>query len=142
MDKTTLNHPRISSKEKKCTKSKQSLITGNEDAAINFTSNGKVTLFLTPHGNRNQAFPTMATPWNVTNNATNFEPHCLSHHLYLAITMTDRLYNVNPEFWTCDSFVYDILDFLSDIRLALLLGEDLTNILFPPFDPLKTIDHR
>jgi hypothetical protein len=56
--------------------------------------------------------------------------------------MTDQLYNINPEFWTCDSFVYDILDFLSDIRLALLLGEDLMNILYPPFDPLKTIDYR
>jgi hypothetical protein len=51
----------------------------------------------------------------------------------------DRQYNVNWEFRDCDVIVYEILDFLSDIRLALLLGLDLTNILSPPFDPFKTI---
>jgi hypothetical protein len=51
----------------------------------------------------------------------------------------DRLYNVNPEFWNCDNIIYEILDFLSDIRLALLLEEDLTHILYPPFDPFRTI---
>jgi hypothetical protein len=49
---------------------------------------------------------------------------------------------VDLEFWECDNIVYEILDFLSDIRLALLLGEDLTPILYPPFDPFKTIGKR
>jgi hypothetical protein len=51
----------------------------------------------------------------------------------------DRQYNVNWEFRDCDNIVYEILDFLSDIRLAILLEEDLTNILSPPFDSFTTI---
>jgi hypothetical protein len=51
----------------------------------------------------------------------------------------DRTYTITPEFWTCVCHVEDILDFLSDIRLAILLGEDLTKLLNPPFDPFKTI---
>jgi hypothetical protein len=53
--------------------------------------------------------------------------------------MPDRLYNVNLEFWTCSNIVENILDFLSSIRLKLLLGEDLTDLLYPPFDPFETI---
>jgi len=51
----------------------------------------------------------------------------------------DQQYNVNWELCECLELVYEILDFLDDIRLALELGEDLTNILHPPFDPFKTI---
>jgi hypothetical protein len=50
----------------------------------------------------------------------------------------DRMNNVTPEFLTCVYLVEDILDSLDDIKLAILLGEDLTKLLDPPFDPLKT----
>jgi hypothetical protein len=58
----------------------------------------------------------------------------------LTTTMTDdQIYNVTPEFLTCVYLVEDILDFLDDIKLANLLGEDLTKFLNPSFDPFKTI---
>jgi hypothetical protein len=51
----------------------------------------------------------------------------------------DQLYNVNWEVWECIDLIYEILDFLDDIKLAILLGLDLTPILYPPFDPHRTI---
>jgi len=51
----------------------------------------------------------------------------------------DQTYNVNWEFYECLDLVYEILDFLDDIRLALELDEDLGLLVHPPFDPFKTI---
>jgi hypothetical protein len=51
----------------------------------------------------------------------------------------EQQFNVNWESWECIDRIYEILDFLSDIRLALLLGLDLAPILNPPFDPFKTV---
>jgi hypothetical protein len=38
----------------------------------------------------------------------------------------------------CLEVLYEILEDLEDIRIALERGQDLTLILNPPFDPLKT----
>jgi hypothetical protein len=51
----------------------------------------------------------------------------------------NQQYNVNWEIIDCLEIVYDILDFLEDIRIALCEEEDLSLILSPPFDPFKTI---
>ena len=48
------------------------MVTGNRDEDINITSNGRVILFPTPHGNRNMHFPMMAKYWLTTKNATTF----------------------------------------------------------------------
>ena len=48
-------------------------------------------------------------------------------------------YNVNEEL--CDSLtiVYEILMELEDIKDGLKKGKSITHILYPPFDPFKTI---
>ena len=51
----------------------------------------------------------------------------------------EQPYNVDWEFCECLDLVYDILDLLNDIKLALELDEDITALFHPPFDPLKTI---
>ena len=51
----------------------------------------------------------------------------------------DQTYNVNWELCECLKLVYEILDFLEDIKLALELQEDIIALLNPPFDPLQTI---
>jgi hypothetical protein len=51
----------------------------------------------------------------------------------------DPQFNVNWELVDCLEIVYEILDDLEDIRIALVKGKDLSHILFPPFDPFKTI---
>jgi hypothetical protein len=51
----------------------------------------------------------------------------------------DQDYNVNWELCECLELVYEILDFLDDIRLALELREDIASLLNPPFDPFRTI---
>ena len=48
------------------------VVTGNRDEDINITSNGRVILFLMPHGNWNMHFPMMAKYWLTTKNATTF----------------------------------------------------------------------
>jgi hypothetical protein len=48
-------------------------------------------------------------------------------------------FNVNWEFAYCLDHLYDILDVLEDIRIALVEGKDPSHILSPPFDPFKTI---
>ena len=48
----------------------------------------------------------------------------------------DQTYNVNWELCECLELVYEILDFLEDIKLALELQEDIIALLNPPFDPL------
>jgi hypothetical protein len=51
----------------------------------------------------------------------------------------DQVYNVNWELCECLELVYEILDSLDDIRLALELREDIITLLNPPFDPFRTI---
>jgi hypothetical protein len=46
----------------------------------------------------------------------------------------DQTYNVNWELYECLELLYEILDFLEDINLALELGEDIDTLLYPPFD--------
>jgi hypothetical protein len=51
----------------------------------------------------------------------------------------DKRYNIN---WEAIEFIDMISEFrrdLRNIRIALEEGKDLSPILFPPFDPLKTI---
>jgi hypothetical protein len=50
----------------------------------------------------------------------------------------NQTYNVNWELCECLELVYEILDFLDDIRLALELEEEIMTLLHPPFDPFKT----
>jgi len=50
-----------------------------------------------------------------------------------------QTYNVNWELCECLELVYEVLDLLQDIKLALELDEDITTLLNPPFDPLRTI---
>lgn len=51
----------------------------------------------------------------------------------------DQTYNVNWELCECLELVYEILEDLKDIRLALSKGKEITDILHPKFDPLQTI---
>lgn len=51
----------------------------------------------------------------------------------------DQTYNVNPELCECLTTVYEILGDLGDIKLALKKGKEITDILHPKFDPLRTI---
>jgi len=51
----------------------------------------------------------------------------------------DSQFNVNWELIDCLEIVWEILNDLEDIRIALVEGKDLSHILFPPFDPFRTI---
>jgi len=51
----------------------------------------------------------------------------------------DQKYNVNWELVECLELLYDILEALEDIIYDLETGKTITDILAPPFDPLKTI---
>ena len=53
----------------------------------------------------------------------------------------DQTYNVEPPFYSCLELVYEILEDLEDIRIALEKGRDPSFFLFPNlgFDPFKTI---
>jgi hypothetical protein len=51
----------------------------------------------------------------------------------------DQQYNVNLELIDCLEIVYEILDNLEDIKIALWKKKDPSHILSPPFDPFKTI---
>jgi hypothetical protein len=48
-------------------------------------------------------------------------------------------FNVNWEIIEMLEIVYEVIDDLEDIRIALSEGKDPSCILFPPFDPFKTI---
>jgi hypothetical protein len=48
-------------------------------------------------------------------------------------------YNVNWELCECLEVVYEILEELEDIITGLEKGKSITDILHPPFNPLKTI---
>jgi hypothetical protein len=47
--------------------------------------------------------------------------------------------NVDRELFECLEVLYEILIVLEDIRKDLRNGKTITQILHPPFDPLKTI---
>jgi hypothetical protein len=51
----------------------------------------------------------------------------------------DRQHNVNWELAECLEILYEILDNLEDIRIALAEGKNPPFFLFPPFDPFRTI---
>ena len=51
----------------------------------------------------------------------------------------DQTYNVDWEICECLELMYKILDSLDDIKLALERGKEITDILYPQFDPFKTI---
>ena len=51
----------------------------------------------------------------------------------------DAKYNINKEMDDYLEVIYEILIDLDDIKDALERGISITNILFPPFDPFKTI---
>ena len=46
-------------------------------------------------------------------------------------------YNMDEKLLDCLEIIYDLINFLDDIRLA--LEKDLTPIIHQPFDPFKTI---
>ena len=48
-------------------------------------------------------------------------------------------YNVDEELLDCLEIIYDLINFLDNIRLALETEKDLTPIIHRPFDPFKTI---
>ena len=48
-------------------------------------------------------------------------------------------YNVDEELLDCLEIIYDLIDFLDDIRLVLETEKDLTPIIHRPFNPFKTI---
>ena len=51
----------------------------------------------------------------------------------------DQQYNLNWEIVACLEIVYEILDNLEDIEIALWKKKDISHILSPPFYPFKTI---
>ena len=48
-------------------------------------------------------------------------------------------YNVNWELCMSLEFLYEILEWFEDIRIGLEMGESITDLLDPHFDPFKTI---
>ena len=51
----------------------------------------------------------------------------------------DRKYNLEEETVNALEIVYEILNEVWDIRLDLENGRSIMEILYPPFDPFKTI---
>ena len=49
-------------------------------------------------------------------------------------------YNMDKELLDCLEIIYNLIDFLDDIRLALEMEKDLIPIIHQPFDPFKTIE--
>ena len=87
--------------------------------------NGGVILFLTPHGSQTMHFPMMAKYWLTTKNTTTFNfilsP---SRHMF-----PYQQYNIDEELLDCLEFIYNLIDFLDDIRLALEMEKDLIPII-------------
>ena len=48
-------------------------------------------------------------------------------------------YNINWELFMGLEVLYGILEWLEDIRIGLEMGESITDLMDPPFDPFKTI---
>ena len=46
---------------------------------------------------------------------------------------------MDEELLDCLEIIYDLINFLDDIRLALETEKDLTHIIHQPFDPFITI---
>ena len=101
------------------------VVTGNRDKDINIMSNGRVILFPMPHGNQNMHFLMMAKYWLTTKNATTFtfllSP---SRHMF-----PYQQYNVDEELLDCLEIIYNLIDFLDNIRLALETEKGLTPII-------------
>ena len=51
----------------------------------------------------------------------------------------DQTYNVNWELCECLETLYEMLDYLEEIILALEKGKSITDALNPTFDPFRTI---
>ena len=106
-------------------KSRLFIVTGNGDEDINIMSNGGVILFPTPHRNRNMHFPMMAKYWLTTKTPSPLtfllSP---SRHMF-----PHQQYNVDEELLDCLEIIYDLIDFLDNIRLALETEKDLTPII-------------
>ena len=51
----------------------------------------------------------------------------------------DQTYNVNWELCECLEIVYETLDYLEDVLLALEKGKSLKDAITQPFDPFHTI---
>jgi hypothetical protein len=78
----------------------------------------------------------MATHWHNTNFDTTFD--ILTQDMD-SVDSFDEQFNVNWEIIECLEIVYEILDDLEDIEIALWKGKDPSHILSPPFDPFETI---
>ena len=48
-------------------------------------------------------------------------------------------YNIDEELLDCLEFIYNLIDFLDDIRLVLEMEKDLIPIIHWHFNPFKTI---
>ena len=72
-------------------------------------------------------FLMMAKYWLTTKNTT-------TRHMF-----PYQQYNVDEELLDCLEIIYNLIDFLDDIRLVLETEKDLTPIIHQPFDPFKTI---
>jgi len=101
--------------EKKCTKSRPSLITEKEEEATNTTSNGKDIPFRMHRGNRNKHSPTTVTRCLVTNDDTNFE-------FYNMPSLQEQQREMNWMFASLLDELYDIMDELSYINWELANG--------------------
>ena len=80
-------------------------------------------------------FPMMAKYWLTTKNATTFNFSFVSIWTHVSY----QQYNVDKELLDCLEIIYNLIDFLDDIRLALETEKDLTPIIHQPFDPFKSI---
>ena len=91
-----------------------------------------------PHGNRNMSSRMTEICWRNTNDdiVSENNPNLTSNTMPF-----DQTYNVEPPFYSCLELVYEILEDLEDIRIALEKGRDPSFFLFPNlgFDPFKTI---
>ena len=106
-------------------KSRLFVVTGNRDEDINITSNGGVILFPMPHGNQNMHFLMMAKYWLTTKNDTTFNFSLSpSRHMF-----PYQQYNMDEELLDCLEIIYDLIDFLDNIRLALKTEKDLILII-------------
>ena len=119
--------------EKKCTKSKPSLITEKEEGVTNTTSNGKDIPFLTHRGNRNKHSPMTVTHCLFTNNDTNFE---IQNNMP---SLKEQQHNINWMFTLLLNELYDIMDELSYIKWELVNGQNPTVNNDLNFDPFRTI---
>ena len=97
-----------------------SVDTENRDEDINITSNGGVILFPMPHGNQNMLTTKNATTFNFL-----LSP---SRHMF-----PYQQYNMDEELLNCLEIIYNLIDFLDNIRHVLETEKDLIPIIHCPF---------